>query len=111
MKYAVKGIEEMYKAMKSERLRNFEINNGFWWNKTGKIPSVPSFVTRIENCLSWEDLKKVVPVLREIRFLDPETDRKFLRLVENFGNLRNERRCRKFRRILSELWNSMKWIR
>ena len=65
----MKGIEEMYKAMKSERLRNLKLITDFDGIKTGKIPSVPSLITRIENCSSWEDLKKVVPVLREIRFL------------------------------------------
>jgi len=65
------GIETAYKAIKSERLSNLNliVDSEFAEIKTGRIPRVALLVSRIEGCSNWEDLRKIVAVLREIRFL------------------------------------------
>ena len=64
-------IEAAYKAIKGERLRNLNliVDSEFDGVKTGKIPPMGSLISKIENCTNWEDLRKIVAVLREIRFL------------------------------------------
>lgn len=69
---AMKGIESAFTAIKRERLRNLKFiaaDSEFSGIKTGQIPPVNSLVSRVENCANWQDLRKIVAVLREIRFL------------------------------------------
>lgn len=68
---AMKGIETAFRAIKSERLRNLNliVDSEFPGIKTGRIPQVSSLVSKIESCTNWQDLRKIVAVLREIRFL------------------------------------------
>ena len=68
----MKGIQETYKAIKAERLRNLEFiaDSDFCGGvKVGKIPPVALLTSKIENCANWEDLRNIAAVLREIRFL------------------------------------------
>lgn len=58
--------------IKAERLRNLNLidaSSEFASLKFGKIPSVKVISLKIENCSNWEELKNLIPILREIRFL------------------------------------------
>lgn len=62
-------IGPIYKEIKAERLRNLNLIEGFPSIKIGKIPSIETIKFKLENCSNWEEIKKIIPILKEIRFL------------------------------------------
>lgn len=67
-------IGSIYKEIKAERLRNLNLIEGsteseFSSIKTGQIPAVERIKYKIENCKTWDEIKNLIPILKEIRFL------------------------------------------
>lgn len=57
-------IGPIYKEIKVERLLNFD-----FIDKTGKIPSINVIKLKLKKCSNWDELKNLIPIFKEIRFL------------------------------------------
>lgn len=67
-------VERIFKQIKAERLRNLnsisvEEASEFPALNIGKIPSIKTIISKLENCTTWDQLENFIPILKEIRFL------------------------------------------
>lgn len=65
-----KEIESIYKTIKVERNRNLNLINDESLKNGGKIPSIKTILSKIDDeCKDWNGIKEIVAILKEMRFL------------------------------------------
>lgn len=68
----LKEIQTIFKEIKAERLENLKLIDEFSEFasiKTGKIPKLKILLLKLENCSNWEEIKILIPIFKEIRFI------------------------------------------